>query len=409
MSASLRRLLALGICLFHLHLEADAVLAQQDVVPTAEQALKGFEESLRTLATVKFNLQSKTYESGGAFPAETWLYLTTAEYVRDDAQWRYRWKSIGNNYHGKFLPYRQEYERLMNGTNFLAAREYEVVNRITESEADALANEPWGEGKSVNVYVTYEDASDDAVQGFARQNETRVLNGCLTVDSGRSLSQLMREASPKMEPETVLVDGHATYVVTSKGPLGTHTMWLDPAAGFLPRRIRCEKRGSDLFAGQPVGEIPARGDAEHRRPNKPMAGCDYEIDHIKIEQIDEKPFIVGYHETTVYLYQGGDQFTSRNEVSLSQADLDPPEDALKLTMEIPNGTSVHVYNYPQIDCEWKDGQVVKVVDASVVNGLADLRFEAAQSPARRWLVVANVALVAILFAVLLYRRITFKG
>ena len=105
-------------------------------------------------------------------------------------------------------------------------------------------------------------------------------------------------------------------------------------------------------------------------------------------------------------YQGGDVYRLRRNVTLSNIDLAPDPSELRVTMKIPNGTQVRIKDAPAIDCKWQDGEIVKIVDNSVVSSLADVTFESGKSSGRMWLIAANIIVIVVIVAVLIYRRVT---
>jgi hypothetical protein len=57
-----------------------------------------------------------------------------------------------------------------------------------------------------------------------------------------------------VHPQAEVVDGHETLVLEVDGDYGKHTIWIDPACGYCPRRLVVVKKPGDLWGTTKVGE-----------------------------------------------------------------------------------------------------------------------------------------------------------
>lgn len=196
--------------------------------------------------------------------------------------------------------------------------------------------------------------------------------GYSDVDDGQPLWKVMQEAatlkvSPQMEP----VADHQTLVVTSQGRFGTHTLWLDPEFGFLPRRIVIQKRPGDLLDKVQLGveQSPASGIAPRvapglqRQPNFTVQECRDSFERIHLENKQGNFVITAFdhvQEKTVKYADRTERMQQRAEYRTQQFDFEPdhwPAKPFRPGFTIPDGTPVASRENPQQRFVWKNGKI----------------------------------------------------
>jgi hypothetical protein len=126
---------------------------------------------------------------------------------------------------------------------------------------------------------------------------------------------------------------------------------------------------------------------------------------IRIEEVKGTPLVTAFHTDSETVFMNGAIAREEITVELTNISWQPDPKELSMRMTIPDGTGVFIDNAPAIECEWRDGQIVKLFDNSVVSQLSDLSFRSKASLGRRWLIGANVAVIALILAILVQRRL----
>ena len=210
-----------------------------------------------------------------------------------------------------------------------------------------------------------------------------ILFGRIPGDAGYPLWTIMRESGSLKLLETERIGDRDTYVLESQNKYGHHKLWLDPAAGSLPRRIEVRKRAGNLLNDEQLGTttIPkpsAEADPkplvqlQSRRPHKASW---LRIDNIQIENLNGAFTITGFEQQGRITFVGEPEDENDgqpkpvNKMELRfRVDIDPrtfPDDAFKFAVAIPNGTMVFVADKSPLEFqgparpehEWIDGQV----------------------------------------------------
>ncbi len=190
-----------------------------------------------------------------------------------------------------------------------------------------------------------------------------LLFGVSYLDNDQPIWKVMLDA-PRLEvdekPETV--GGALTYRVTSEGPLGIHSVWLDPKAGCLPRKIEIRKtKDKGLPEPPPLSERILR-----RRPdlrNRPVRlEFTERFENITLGSAGKTPVMMGFDQVATSKLSDGSGGTSRREFRVKKFSLDKngwPEFALEQHFFIPDGTRVQVMDAPRVNYVWNDGKFVK--------------------------------------------------
>jgi len=202
-----------------------------------------------------------------------------------------------------------------------------------------------------------------------------VVFGVTPCDARVPIWKVMREAG-KLEllSEEQVIDQHPTRVLRSTGPYGTHTLYLDPKFGFLPRRVEVHKQNGHLWNDiqlgveqTPSARVPAA--TRERLKARGMLQPNFEISDssslITNIQIEEKN---GQFVTTAFDYVQKQTIKTEGRVEEKQEkteyrgrvfEVNPenwPANAFDNSVDIPNGTAVRTPN-PGRSLVWKDGKV----------------------------------------------------
>jgi hypothetical protein len=170
------------------------------------------------------------------------------------------------------------------------------------------------------------------------------------------------------------LDGNAVDVLRGISDENEITLWLDPALGYIPRKVAYDKRSSALNSPPSVHVYEVRRFEERNGVWVPMEA-------IEKTQTPARPAIVV--ATKVVNGKGVSEFTPKKdehgeivmkpaitglcEAKLVDIQFDPKfaDEDFKISKPIPDGTKVSVPLGPHIrhvTYEWRQGKLVKVVD-----------------------------------------------
>lgn len=173
------------------------------------------------------------------------------------------------------------------------------------------------------------------------------------------------EVSPRQET----LAEHSTFVVTSRGKFGKHTIWLDPACGCLPRKLEIEKQAGDLFFSHQLGvEQTSTISPQRQTTQAPPPGLTYvsirnRVDNVQIEEIEGQFVITAYDEVTERATKRGDKadrLEVRSDYRTRLVDGDStkwPANAFQPTVTVPNGTPITAPDRPGQPYTWQNGRV----------------------------------------------------
>jgi hypothetical protein len=182
-------------------------------------------------------------------------------------------------------------------------------------------------------YANLTDDARDAMisqrtpKGFAVADSVRMLaagtlrggeplDGLLVNRSDKSLPEILRGAADlRVRPETENVDGHTTYVLECTDAGHAHEVYLDPDAGFNPRKL-VERR------------LDPQGD-----------GGDVVVDSIEIEKVGERFVPVAAH--TAWTLRSGAKYLFTWDAQYRRTDINFHPDftgLLAFKMLVPPGT-----------------------------------------------------------------------
>jgi hypothetical protein len=216
------------------------------------------------------------------------------------------------------------------------------------------------------VALTQDARTPTNLTAYGRQLASRIFYGYFPYDDNQYFLNLVRDGRSNNQQSEAVIDGHRTYVLESRNRYGLHTLWLDPNADFAPRRIRLEKRGTDLFNGEQIGLMKISKVDFEQRPRLPMRGLVWQVD-IRLDDGRKSASLVsGFTMNETRFYEGGATFDTKDEFTITYQTRDAKVADLRPTLEVPEGTVVQLTKAPAVVAEWRNGEVVKVRDRKVV-------------------------------------------
>jgi len=178
-----------------------------------------------------------------------------------------------------------------------------------------------------------------------------------------SLLDVLRGSSAlNVQSEQAEIDGHSTYVLESVSKYGKTLLWLDPLAGFHPRRITVHKKGADLLDGRPVSSIRSEGNIV---ADKQLVDYLLVVDSVKIEQIGGVFVMTGANMTETRTYVDGSRICATYNFTCSNINLNPDFVALKaFAIKVPDGTPVNDKDFEAGNLIVVGGKIVSRADNS---------------------------------------------
>jgi len=183
---------------------------------------------------------------------------------------------------------------------------------------------------------------------------------------------ILPEESLDVDSKPEQLDGVSTWHVCRRGKQGQLSLWLDPAAGALPRQIvHIEVRPPGEQADD-AREKPAQGNRDRQgRVNalpakRQLKRIMQRIDKIQIEHIDGVPVMTSFDYLCQTTYHDGTDHeieTSARAYAIDFKDEVEIENGFSPSLSIPDGTSVTVVQQPgitremQLNTEWRDGKI----------------------------------------------------
>jgi hypothetical protein len=196
------------------------------------------------------------------------------------------------------------------------------------------------------------------------------LFGCFEGDEGVPIWKLMEDsASLELLEEPEMIGGHLTWVVKNRGPMGVHTLWLDPEFGCLPRQVTVNRRAGDRFdeiqlgvENAPSTRIPAGARIPARKsPNFTLQEVRQQIE-LKLQDDNKRYCISAFDqlvEKNVKYADHVEKVSYRTEFRTSLAKLHVekwPDGAFLPGVSIPDGTPVRTVRQGEQHV-WKNGTV----------------------------------------------------
>lgn len=324
--------------------------------PTAEQLLAEYQKSVEKPSRFRLETVEHQWKTGSSDerikdnPAKDnkdgYVGATERKICHDDSCWRF--STVATNV----------FTRRGVRTEHKSGIEYLVGDYLNRRQA---LHAQWYTSKEDLTEIAKLDVwLDDDVKESRRFLGTSAIVFGQTSTDEPPLWDVMRDAKElELSSEMELVGGKPTYVVKSRGRFGQHTLWLDPQAGSLPRRIEIHKAHGDLFGNQTLGtEIAARF------PKRILDEVHQSWYGIQIEEKNGISVITAFNSVSRRSRRIDDKEEKeqqRIEYRTTAVDFDPatwPADAFLPGVAIPNGTKVATRDL-KASIVWIDGRVEK--------------------------------------------------
>jgi len=195
-----------------------------------------------------------------------------------------------------------------------------------------------------------------------------VAEGYLPGDSIRLPEILRNSLELSVHKNKYQIDGHSTYALESVGKHGKHIIWLDPDAGFHPRRIEVHKYGHDLLEGKSVLSSRLSTASPILYPDKPLNKYTLVVESIAIEEIDGIFVMTHADVSEAWTFSNG-QIVQRNiDFFREKLDLNPDFEKLgAFKIRVPDGTRVIDHDFESASLEVYNGKMVARVDFSTLD------------------------------------------
>lgn len=356
-----------------------------------DKIIAEYAKTIEALSRVHLKTTMETFAKGGFFQNETHSGSVSAEFWRDGDRAkiiRQAWTT--NVRKGEATEHKQEEEYLFNSSMI-------QVRFFPRQTSD-------GSGATVLARLVPEKHGTKEIFNF-EQGEA-ILYGLLLGDGSTSLIDIFSSSDSRMSKSSEMLGDYTTILLRVKSKFGTHSLWLDPNIGFLPRKIESEKSGRDLLIDEPVESIQWAKEDGGRFPNSLLRAVVVTVDGIRTRKVGERDVIVGYERTRRYSFANGETHIYRDEFDASTFEVNPEfdDDVFQLSSKIADGTRVTVFDDRNIVYEWRDGEIRKVIDEETVQqfGKAGLAEPSAWGRVFFW--TANVLLLVCVIAVLVWRH-----
>ncbi len=180
------------------------------------------------------------------------------------------------------------------------------------------------------------------------------------------LAEILRQS--KLSARKAELGGKPVWVLEATGNSGAHALWLDPATGFLPRRIEQRKKIEDspVFPADDL-HLPAA-----RLTEEALI-----VEAVQIEAYGKTELLTGFTTRLTRHFDNGQSATWTSTTRVRDVKLNPDfakDDPFKISTPVTDGTRVFVHDEPNIVYEWLNGKIVKKTDQGALGRLKLSRF-----------------------------------
>ncbi len=351
------------------------ITSRAGAAESSEAAIAGLESYFRLFAQCRLGVEEKEYATGGVFQGNH-IATRTLRFVRDMPRWRQKGES------SQYIPPEGKWKGGWQKGGF------EIV-----CDGQSVYSLGLEKDKPQSLFAWSKLPGTQVQQSFAG---SALIDGWLPYNRIKNLLEVLR-------------DSHVTYreeaggllVVEGVGRWGKHTVWLDPARGYVPLKIIQEKRPEDWSAvGKPLSQ-----EVLYAYGKTGMTRFLLTLTVGKVGAYGGHYVPTEYTLTRRYELTNGKSLDNRTTGQVFEVNLSPQFSAAEFSLQtrLPDGFPVTVPNEPGIRYEWQDGKLIKSIDQDLVRsaeGRAFLR--------GRWFtkiaVAAAVVIAAAVTVVVVLRR-----
>lgn len=207
-------------------------------------ALSQYEQQLQFVRSCSFEFTCAFYEQGGRIGNEEKLVgYDRGSVAVSGSEFRLRSRQrgvtlIGTDYQARDVDAEDV---------FTQRRRFHLQTDFVVSEP--FVNEIFPQAEIKNYFVVGYDKKPTTYEVHALRGFFGPLYGYLRYDAGHNLPSLLQLGEVSVSSS---IDDHPTIRIVSRGDYGMHVVWLDPAFGYLPRKIEMRKQGNDLYHETPI-------------------------------------------------------------------------------------------------------------------------------------------------------------
>jgi hypothetical protein len=346
-------LIATSVVCLGLFLSCVAASAQgADLSP--DELLAAYERSFTIYERGVFAVETRITYSGFALPAGTVIEEGKTQLWRDADRWKYITSAV---YHSPLKGKVHESSSRMETVYPARGMVIVILDPVKEQKVQAIV------ARLDDLPVEERSRIGTLPLGLATHG---FING-----NGRlTLPAVLKQS--KLSARREQVDSRDLWVLEGTGPFGQHTLWLDPALGFLPRRIVQRKAGTDWFErGRVVNTC--EGDGRYW-PRARYTETSRRMDALKFEKMGNSFALTEFTIVEESHFADGRAVALSTNVRFSKVDLAAIRfagtDPFVVSTPIPNGTPVQVDDHPTISFRWQDGQIIKDIERDSVEKLS---------------------------------------
>lgn len=353
--------------------------------PTAKLYLDAYQQSLHQLDRIVFKSTETARLWSPVVAPGTLIRESTIQVWRDKRKWKVMsWDWDAMPYKGKTERHRTTSESLFPENGCIrTSRNLDTGQLVLLARMDN-----WPER---DKFVYYSGT-------FGR------LFGYFDANSQLPLTEILQQSELLAREESV--NGSTLRVLEGKGKWGTHTLWLDPQLGYLPRRIDQSKQANDWGeSGKPISS--AKYAAGSVYPNAFLTTWSDRFEVTNFDRVGNQTLVTSFKLMHELRFANGQTVTFRTDVNLSEIQLNPDfskDDPFRISTSIPNGAYVQVDDREGINYEWQDGKIVKSIRQDSLANLRGNWFQRGGWATRGLIVLAIIAAAGLLAALYLYRR-----
>lgn len=376
-------------------LACTSVFESRAYADDATETLTACERSFGRLATSRLRVDSTRFARSPAVDGESQLTNSSAIVIRDKERWKVEREDGFRAIKGGRV------EDLGERTTDFAVAD-NVLRAVRESPS--ADNEETGGAVSIQAKLSTAASLEEVLSAI---QEASLIYGYLSGKVDHRLTSMFAAGNARFQGREA-VNGHSTVKLAFSDAHGKHTLWLDPNAGYLPRRVLIQKESQHLLDGRKISSMEPFGATGTLWPAGRLTSFNDEIDSVDIDRVDEVPVISAFEQRTTYTFEDDKFVVLRDVVDVSDIQIGESaaiaDEEFLLTMDIPEGIPVNVVDAPNISYAWSDGELVRTYDESAARGVARLFGRPFGWMKITLLLVTAVSVIAL--AVWMYRRRT---